>query len=59
MKGKGKLCVQLNEKRRHVEILISDTGSGIKKNFCQKFSSQDLQLKQEDGGLDCHLQKEL
>ena len=42
MKGKGKLRVQLNEKRSHVEILISDTGSGIKKELLSKMDSLKL-----------------
>ena len=36
MRGKGKLSIQLNEKQRHIEILVSDTGSGIKKEFISK-----------------------
>jgi hypothetical protein len=35
MKGKGSLNLRLLEKASEIEILISDTGSGMKKRGCK------------------------
>ena len=59
MKGKGKLCVQLNEKRRHVEILISDTGSGIKKELLSKIFKPGFTTKTRGWGLGLSLAKRI
>ena len=57
MKGKGKLRVQLNDKRRHVEILISDTGSGIKKELLSKIFKPGFTTKTRGWGLGLSLAK--
>ena len=59
MKGKGKLRVQLNEKRRHVEILISDTGSGIKKEILSKIFKPGFTTKTRGWGLGLSLAKRI
>ena len=59
MKGKGKLRVQLNEKRRHVEILISDTGSGIKKELLSKIFKPGFTTKTRGWGLGLSLAKRI
>ena len=59
MKGKGKLRIQLNEKRRHVEILVSDTGSGIKKEFLSKIFKPGFTTKTRGWGLGLSLAKRI
>jgi len=59
MKGKGKLRVQLNEKRSHVEILISDTGSGIKKELLSKIFKPGFTTKTRGWGLGLSLAKRI
>ena len=59
MKGKGKLRVQLNDKRRHVEILISDTGSGIKKEILSKIFKPGFTTKTRGWGLGLSLAKRI
>ena len=59
MKGKGKLSVELNDKRRHVEILISDTGSGIKKELLSKIFKPGFTTKKRGWGLGLSLAKRI
>ena len=59
MKGKGKLRIQLNEKRRHIEILVSDTGSGIKKEFLTKIFKPGFTTKTRGWGLGLSLAKRI
>ena len=59
MKGKGKLRVELNDKRRHVEILISDTGSGIKKELLSKIFKPGFTTKTRGWGLGLSLAKRI
>ena len=59
MKGKGKLRIQLNEKRRHIEILVSDTGSGIKKEFLSKIFKPGFTTKKRGWGLGLSLAKRI
>ena len=59
MKGKGKLSVELNDKGRHVEILISDTGSGIKKELLSKIFKPGFTTKKRGWGLGLSLAKRI
>ena len=44
MKGKGTLSVQMIEQSKQVEILISDTGSGMKKEIVSKIFNPGLNI---------------
>jgi two-component system, sporulation sensor kinase D len=59
MKGKGTLSVQLTERSKQIEILVSDTGSGMKKEIASKILNPGLPQKVEAGVLAYHLPKEL
>ena len=51
MKGKGTLKLRVNELKNHVEILISDTGLGMKKEIASKIFSPGFTTKSRGWGL--------
>ncbi|OUW34683.1 MAG: two-component sensor histidine kinase [Flavobacteriaceae bacterium TMED179] len=59
MKGKGTLTIKLVEKVSQVEILVSDTGSGIKKNIASKIFKPGFTTKKRGWGLGLSLAKRI
>lgn len=59
MKGKGTLNLRVNELKNHVEILISDTGLGMKKEIASKIFSPGFTTKSRGWGLGLSLAKRI
>ena len=59
MKGKGTLKLRVNELKNHVEILISDTGLGMKKEIASKIFSPGFTTKSRGWGLGLSLAKRI
>ena len=59
MKGKGTLNLRVNELKNHVEILISDTGLGMKKEITSKIFSPGFTTKSRGWGLGLSLAKRI
>ena len=59
MKGKGTLSLSVNELKNHVEILISDTGLGMKKEIASKIFSPGFTTKSRGWGLGLSLAKRI
>ena len=59
MKGKGTLKLKVNELKNHVEILISDTGLGMKKEIASKIFSPGFTTKYRGWGLGLSLAKRI
>ena len=59
MKGKGTLSVQLTEHTKQIEILISDTGSGMKKEIASKIFKPGFTTKNRGWGLGLSLAKRI
>jgi|TARA_B110000285_G_scaffold195906_1_gene226512 two-component system, sporulation sensor kinase D len=59
MKGKGTLSLSVNELKNHVEILISDTGLGMKKEIVSKIFSPGFTTKSRGWGLGLSLAKRI
>ena len=59
MKGKGSLNLRLLEKASEIEILISDTGSGIKKEVANKIFKPGFTTKNRGWGLGLSLAKRI
>lgn len=59
MKGKGKISINLNVKPRNIEILITDTGSGIKKELISKIFKPGFTTKKRGWGLGLSLAKRI
>ena len=59
MKGKGTLSVQMIEQSKQVEILISDTGSGMKKEIVSKIFKPGFTTKKRGWGLGLSLAKRI
>ena len=59
MKGKGNLNLRLLEKASEIEILISDTGSGMKKEVANKIFKPGFTTKSRGWGLGLSLAKRI
>ena len=59
MKGKGSLNLRLLEKASEIEILISDTGSGMKKEVANKIFKPGFTTKNRGWGLGLSLAKRI
>ena len=59
MKGKGSLNLRLLEKASEIEILISDTGSGMKKEVANKIFKPGFTTKSRGWGLGLSLAKRI
>ena len=59
MKGKGTLKLRVNELKNHIEILISDTGLGMKKEIASKIFSPGFTTKSRGWGLGLSLAKRI
>ena len=59
MKGKGSLNLKLLEKASEIEILISDTGSGMKKEVASKIFKPGFTTKNRGWGLGLSLAKRI
>ena len=59
MKGKGSLNLKLFEKASEIEILISDTGSGMKKEVANKIFKPGFTTKNRGWGLGLSLAKRI
>ena len=59
MKGKGNLNLRLLEKASEIEILISDTGSGMKKEVANKIFKPGFTTKNRGWGLGLSLAKRI
>ncbi|MFL2597333.1 MAG: sensor histidine kinase [Flavobacteriaceae bacterium] len=59
MKGKGNLNIRLLEKASEIEILISDTGSGMKKEVANKIFKPGFTTKTRGWGLGLSLAKRI
>ena len=59
MKGKGSLNLRLLEKASEIEILISDTGSGMKKEVANKIFKPGFTTKTRGWGLGLSLAKRI
>jgi signal transduction histidine kinase len=59
MKGKGTLSVQLTERSKQIEILVSDTGSGMKKEIASKIFKPGFTTKSRGWGLGLSLAKRI
>ena len=59
MKGKGSLNLRLLEKASDIEILISDTGSGMKKEVANKIFKPGFTTKSRGWGLGLSLAKRI
>ena len=59
MKGKGNLNIRLLEKASEIEILISDTGSGMKKEVANKIFKPGFTTKSRGWGLGLSLAKRI
>ena len=59
MKGKGSLNLKLLEKASEIEILISDTGSGMKKEVANKIFKPGFTTKTRGWGLGLSLAKRI
>ena len=59
MKGKGSLNLRLLEKASEIEILISDTGSGMKKEVANKIFKPGFTTKNRGWGLGLTLAKRI
>ena len=59
MKGKGSLNLKLLEKASEIEILISDTGSGMKKEVANKIFKPGFTTKNRGWGLGLSLAKRI
>jgi len=59
MKGKGTLIVELKELENQIQILISDTGSGIKKEMFSKIFKPGFSTKTRGWGLGLSLAKRI
>jgi hypothetical protein len=59
MKGKGSLNIRLLEKASEIEILISDTGSGMKKEVANKIFKPGFTTKTRGWGLGLSLAKRI
>lgn len=59
MKGKGSLNLKLFEKASEIEILISDTGSGMKKEVANKIFKPGFTTKTRGWGLGLSLAKRI
>ena len=59
MKGKGTLKLRVNELKNHIEILISDTGLGMKKEITSKIFSPGFTTKSRGWGLGLSLAKRI
>ena len=59
MKGKGGLNIRLLEKASEIEILISDTGSGMKKEVANKIFKPGFTTKTRGWGLGLSLAKRI
>ena len=59
MKGKGTLTIELIEQEKQVQLLISDTGSGIKKEILSKIFKPGFTTKTRGWGLGLSLAKRI
>ena len=59
MKGKGTLGIQMNETDQQVELLISDNGSGIKKEHLKNIFNPGFTTKSRGWGLGLSLAKRI
>jgi len=59
MKGKGTLTIELIEQEKQVQLLISDTGSGIKKEVLSKIFKPGFTTKTRGWGLGLSLAKRI
>jgi hypothetical protein len=59
MKGKGELSILLKEEPTQVEILISDNGSGMKKEIVSKIFKPGFTTKKRGWGLGLSLTKRI
>ena len=53
MKGQGTISLEISTHNKKAIVRISDTGKGIPKKTLKRFLFQDLQPKNEVGGLGC------
>ena len=59
MKGKGTLCISVKELEQQVEILISDTGTGMTKEVTSKIFDPGFTTKSRGWGLGLSLAKRI
>ena len=59
MKGKGKLRIHLKEGTKQVQILVTDTGSGIKKEIASRIFKPGFTTKSRGWGLGLSLAKRI
>jgi signal transduction histidine kinase len=59
MKGKGTISIQLKEQPRQIELLVSDTGSGIKKDVASRIFKPGFTTKSRGWGLGLSLAKRI
>ena len=59
MKGKGTISIQLKEQQRQIELLVSDTGSGIKKDVASRIFKPGFTTKSRGWGLGLSLAKRI
>lgn len=59
MKGKGKVTIAIQKNSRYVQILVSDTGKGIRKKDFQKIFKPGFTTKKRGWGLGLSLTKRI